>query len=138
MASSLHNDNSTTLPLPQVKCFLMHSAERKESEVRIWFQVMANRGRCMRLTEKMPAGRVYQVSARMSARIYPRSEREPRLAFFGEDYVPSPVSHDLEQNTGAGWGNLNIYVVKYGEYVYNNDDISTFRQTTMHYELLGG
>ena len=28
----------------------------------------------------------------MSARIYPRSEREPRLAFFGEDYVPFTVS----------------------------------------------
>ena len=49
----------------------------------------------MSITEKMPAGRVLQVSARMSARIYPRSEREPRLAFFGEDYVPFTVRREL-------------------------------------------
>ena len=42
----------------------------------------------MRITERMPAGIVYQIFASVSARIYPRSQRESRLAHFGEDYAP--------------------------------------------------
>ena len=45
----------------------------------------------MRISETMPAGRIVQVFAGVRSRIYPRSQTEPRLASFAEDYTPSPV-----------------------------------------------
>ena len=51
-------------------------------------QFTAGSGRHMRITEKMPAGTTYQISCGVRARIYPRSQPESRLAFFGEDYAP--------------------------------------------------
>ena len=50
----------------------------------------------MRINEKMPAGTMYQVSGSVSARIYPRSQRESRLAFFVENYSPFTASRELQ------------------------------------------
>ena len=48
----------------------------------------------MRISETMPAGRIIQVFACVRSRIYPRSQTEPRLASFGEDYAPSLVGRE--------------------------------------------